>query len=441
MEKKTIGKFISALRKANGMTQKEFGEKLFVSDKTVSRWECDECTPDLSLIPAIAEIFGITADELLRGERNNPERSERENGAQRQKEKSEKQFRFMLDRTRKKHHNFTMISVGISILGLIAAMIANLSFLKGLIAFCLALAFAVASEICQICFTVNARFSTDEEDDARAERLHLFNNKSIKTAVKISFFNLSVIAFCLPLSVLLDSPYYGLGFGSWLLWGGLFVLAIDISAYIFYILKIRSCLCNRGLYSLTPSEKEAFLYNRKLLLKTMAVSLCIALVIGIDFFLLDLFGAKILLKKNVFYHCEDFKAFMEAQYDTWYKEGYVFYDKNGNIVVNTPVQTYDPSGPSGNEQESDEHTMMKEYGKIVNSEGDVICEYYYHKSLNKSVHFTESSSDKMPVTVITYAAYNYYINMYHYLQLLLYALLVLDIAGASIFYWRKMKRA
>ena len=74
MEKKTIGKFISALRKAKGMTQKDLGEKLFVSDKTVSRWECDESTPELSLIPSIAEIFGITTDELLRGERNNPDR-------------------------------------------------------------------------------------------------------------------------------------------------------------------------------------------------------------------------------------------------------------------------------------------------------------------------------------------------------------------------------
>ena len=70
MEKKTIGKFIAVMRKANGMTQKELGDKLFVSDKTVSRWERDECTPELSLIPAIAEIFGITTDELLRGEKN-----------------------------------------------------------------------------------------------------------------------------------------------------------------------------------------------------------------------------------------------------------------------------------------------------------------------------------------------------------------------------------
>ena len=74
MDKKTIGKFISALRRANGMTQKELGEKLYVSDKAISRWERDECLPELSLIPTIAEIFGITTDELLRGERKNPEK-------------------------------------------------------------------------------------------------------------------------------------------------------------------------------------------------------------------------------------------------------------------------------------------------------------------------------------------------------------------------------
>ncbi len=69
MEKKTIGKFISALRRAKGLTQRELGDMLYVSDKTVSRWENDECAPDLYLVPTIADIFGISADELLRGER------------------------------------------------------------------------------------------------------------------------------------------------------------------------------------------------------------------------------------------------------------------------------------------------------------------------------------------------------------------------------------
>ena len=94
MEKKTIGKFIAVLRKANGMTQKDLGDKLFVSDKTVSRWERDECTPELSLIPAIAEIFGITTDELLRGERNNSEATVSEEI--KPSTKSEKQFKTML---------------------------------------------------------------------------------------------------------------------------------------------------------------------------------------------------------------------------------------------------------------------------------------------------------------------------------------------------------
>ncbi|MBQ8813259.1 MAG: helix-turn-helix transcriptional regulator [Lachnospiraceae bacterium] len=69
MEKKTIGSFIAVLRKANGLTQKQLAEMLQVTDKTVSRWERDETLPDLTLIPVIAEIFGVTSDELLRGER------------------------------------------------------------------------------------------------------------------------------------------------------------------------------------------------------------------------------------------------------------------------------------------------------------------------------------------------------------------------------------
>ena len=105
VEKKTIGKFISALRRANGMTQKELGEKLFVSDKTVSRWECDESTPELSLIPVIAEIFGITTDELLRGERNNHDKEQlrTEEDISKEKAKSDKQFNRMLDLKSRKY--------------------------------------------------------------------------------------------------------------------------------------------------------------------------------------------------------------------------------------------------------------------------------------------------------------------------------------------------
>ena len=74
MEKKSMGSFLTVLRKASGMTQKQLAERLNVSDKAVSRWERDECAPDLSLIPVLAEIYGVTSDEILRGQRTDPEK-------------------------------------------------------------------------------------------------------------------------------------------------------------------------------------------------------------------------------------------------------------------------------------------------------------------------------------------------------------------------------
>ena len=77
MTNKSIGNFLSELRKEKGITQRELADYLAVSDKTISHWECDKYSPDLSVIPILAEFFGVTCDELLRGERKVPE--EREN--------------------------------------------------------------------------------------------------------------------------------------------------------------------------------------------------------------------------------------------------------------------------------------------------------------------------------------------------------------------------
>ena len=81
MEKKTMGGFIAALRRAGGMTQRDLADRLNVSDKTVSRWERDDGAPDLSLIPVIAEIFGVTCDELLRGQRRSQDEAPPEDAA------------------------------------------------------------------------------------------------------------------------------------------------------------------------------------------------------------------------------------------------------------------------------------------------------------------------------------------------------------------------
>ena len=69
IDNQKFGTFLTALRKEKGITQKELAEKLFVSDKAVSKWERGASTPNIGLLLPLAELFGVTVPELLRGER------------------------------------------------------------------------------------------------------------------------------------------------------------------------------------------------------------------------------------------------------------------------------------------------------------------------------------------------------------------------------------
>lgn len=73
IDNKKIGEFIAAIRKDKNMTQKELGDQLFVSDKTVSKWERGLSIPNVVLLIPIAEVLGVSVTELLRGEKMNTE--------------------------------------------------------------------------------------------------------------------------------------------------------------------------------------------------------------------------------------------------------------------------------------------------------------------------------------------------------------------------------
>lgn len=70
----TIGNRISSLRKEKGITQEEMAERLGVTPQSVSKWENDISCPDILLLPKIAEMLGVTVDELLSGEAKNETR-------------------------------------------------------------------------------------------------------------------------------------------------------------------------------------------------------------------------------------------------------------------------------------------------------------------------------------------------------------------------------
>ncbi len=65
---KTIGKKLYDLRKQSGFTQDYVAEKLGVSAQAVSKWENDIACPDIMTLPNIAELYGITIDELFKND-------------------------------------------------------------------------------------------------------------------------------------------------------------------------------------------------------------------------------------------------------------------------------------------------------------------------------------------------------------------------------------
>lgn len=65
MSRKTVGEIISYLRKEKNMTQNDLAEKMNVTDKAVSKWERNLSCPDVNSIPKLAEILGISVEELL----------------------------------------------------------------------------------------------------------------------------------------------------------------------------------------------------------------------------------------------------------------------------------------------------------------------------------------------------------------------------------------
>ena len=128
MEAKTMGSFLAALRKAAGMTQRELAERLHVSDKAVSRWERDECAPDLALLPVIAEIFSVSCNELLRGGR--AKLAQPDDPA-----KAEKQRQWILEKTRARYRGRTLLALLGPTLGAVAAAASVLAFGQAVLGF------------------------------------------------------------------------------------------------------------------------------------------------------------------------------------------------------------------------------------------------------------------------------------------------------------------
>ncbi len=118
MEKKTMGSFMAALRKANGLTQQQVADMLNVSNKTVSKWECNEGYPEISMLPVIAELYSVSVDELLRGEKMAKAFDEEKTDV-----KSAERIKFLIEKAIVKFTNNSIVSIVLSGAALIMAYI------------------------------------------------------------------------------------------------------------------------------------------------------------------------------------------------------------------------------------------------------------------------------------------------------------------------------
>ena len=259
MEQKSIGSFIAVLRKANGMTQRELAEKLNVSDKAVSRWERDECAPDLTLIPVLAEIFGITSDELLRGERATQRQTE-----EAQANKTKKQLDRLLQANATKLKIRSIISGGIALAGLFAAMICNSAFLRASLGFFAGCVFYAAAAVCEACFGV-AAFSAVTGTEFDEEKLAEHKTK-LKKIIAVACAVVAVM-FTATLPLLLGSTYTGIDEGDWFLYA-LVCVAVLAAAAVFVLWVARLVLAKKGRIKL----QEIKIKKDKLKIKTAVIT-------------------------------------------------------------------------------------------------------------------------------------------------------------------------
>lgn len=420
MEKKTIGAFIAALRKASGMTQRQLADKLGVSDKAVSRWEREEAMPDLTLIPVIAEIFGVTADELLRGQRKTSPEPETKYETQR----SEKQLRHLLKKTETDYLICCCASIAVSLFGLIAAMIGNMGFLRAYIGFFASCFFFIPGALSQVIFLIQGLRNLDaaEFDEASLWKTRRTMVIGAEAALTVCA---SLFAACLPLLFRVHDAYAGLSAYSWTAYGlGWGLCTALICAVICTVINIIL-----GYIRLPDFTKP----RNKLCLRTAQITAAIMLVT-----LVIHLGCLFFLRSNM----QLYTPF--TKWETWqelkeYLETPMTSDGKPLELVSCVTWT---SGEECEYIDGEGNTyQLYNHKTVLVYEPDMTTPKYEYIQRNHSVYTFDYSptEDHLPIYTFTKADYNAAIQWLACINLGICAVYVIEIAAAIILYRRKVK--
>lgn len=426
MERKTIGGFIAALRKANGMTQKDLADRLNVSDKTVSRWEQDNGAPDLSLIPVIAEIFDVTCDELLRGERKSPEQRMEPAEEQATSPKAEKQRQRLLTSALSTYRFLSFISMGISVVGLLAAMICNLGFLRAIIGFLVGSLFYLGAAVCQAIFINSALMSVSDDSLSPFEMIR-FRSSVIHVAQMSIGLTVILFAVSLPLILFTGDTYFGLSARSWLIYGsGFGALALVILSVVFWLFN--GSMAKKG--SLLLSER-----NHRLKRNCALIAVAIMLVTYIaQVCVINRWNAYDLSNGTEFYDYESFVEFMELDVPS---QGLVSHSPTSTVAMEQEASSsgayYDEYG----NEISEEEALHRE---LILADGTVACSYLDRNGSIASIRYKEKDGSLLPITVITFHELQGGIAKYNLINTAFVVLYCLEVTAAFVVYFKKRVR-
>ena len=234
MTRQTIGAFLATQRKALGYTQEEVADKIGISNRTLSKWETDRTMPDILSLPALAEVYGVSVDEILRGERLRQDEGAPPLSPEEQNKKDEqaRQAKRALQRRRLAKFRARMcIAYGLAIFGAALALFAVFWLLiMGIflqIPVILGAASYIAALILVVALRVQAATESGEDEAAlRASIEHTFCN-ALRACVVLPILMLYAI---LTVALAAANPFFiGLTCGGILLGAA---LALWLIAYL-----------------------------------------------------------------------------------------------------------------------------------------------------------------------------------------------------------------
>lgn len=388
MEKKSLGAFIALLRKEKALTQKQLAELLNVSDKTVSHWECDETSPDISLLPLLAETLGITVDELLKGERKIiyppdshnyiPPKSESVfdkagNFASKTVNKIKDGMNGNINEKFRYFRILSLVGTVISCVVLFTVTLTNLltgNFFHPTLAFTpgiIALIGSLWTIVISLGFTLGARFLFSKElfpSRATDEK----EKDYICKANRITFNNLFLVFSVFPAALT-----------------GIDVLPVFANLVIVLILLV----IVRLILIVILSRKGVFIKNeRELLTIKYAVICCTLIALGAAFGFFFVEAWHPTADNIIFDNAEDFKAYMETPED---KPEDAYLIDGVECTMLTPDS--DTETPDENGQDEYDLTIMDCYGEEIS-----------FRWLNKEVYDFSFNEDGGTFHVITYEA-------------------------------------